>query len=186
MVAGMKWLLAVAAAALLTACGTSSAGTAETPGSAPSLSPVATSAPAIPAEVSCQWARVRSVTDGDTIRVDFENGPANQPVRYIGIDAPETVAPGTPVQPFGPEASRENARLVAGKSLCLEEDISERDRYGRLLRYAWLPDGAMVNEALVLAGLATVDTFPPDVKYADRFTTAQHIAREAQRGLWAP
>lgn len=141
---------------------------------------------AIPAEVACQWANVRSVTDGDTIRVDFEGGAANQPVRYIGIDAPETVKPDTPVQPFGPEASRENSRLVAGKRLCLEKDASERDRYDRFLRYAWLADGTMVNEALVSAGLATVDTFPPDVKYVERFTAAQAAARRAARGMWAP
>lgn len=125
------------------------------------------------------------MTDGDTVRVDFEDGPANQPVRYIGMDAPETVKPDTPVQPFGPEASRENARLLSGKRVCLEKDVADRDRYDRLLRYVWLPDGTLVNEALVLAGLATVDTFPPDVKYVERFRAAQAAAREAGRGIWA-
>lgn len=144
-----------------------------------------TATAALPATIVCQWARVRSVTDGDTVRVDFEGGPANQPVRYIGMDAPETVKPDTPVQPFGPEASRENARLLSGKRVCLEKDVADRDRYDRLLRYVWLPDGTLVNEALVLAGLATVDTFPPDVKYVERFRAAQAAAREAGRGIWA-
>lgn len=185
MFAGVRWLAGLLLVGLMTSCSApadapGATGTGEPPGEA--VNP----RPSVPAGVTCEWAKVRSVTDGDTIRVDFETGPANQPVRYIGIDAPETVAPGTPVQPFGPEASRENARLLAGKRVCLEKDVSERDRYGRLLRYAWLPEGTMVNEALVLAGLATVDTFPPDVKYVERFTAAQAAAREAGRGLWAP
>ena len=176
---------------LLAACSTAPASTAETVAFTPSVTPshgeTATAEPLrIPPGINCQWASVRKVTDGDTIRVDFEDGPLNQPVRYIGMDAPETVKPDTPVQPFGPEASAENARLVAGKRLCLEKDISERDRYDRLLRYAWLPDGSMVNELLVQAGLATVETVPPDVKYVERFVAAQQQAREAGRGMWAP
>lgn len=171
----------------LSACDGAAAPLADTslPASTTAAVPTPSPTPNLPAGVVCQWARVRSVTDGDTIRVDFEAGPANQPVRYIGMDTPETVKPDTPVQRFGPEASRENARLVDGERLCLERDVSERDRYDRLLRYVWLSDGTMVNEALVLAGLATVDTFPPDVKYVERFIAAQHVAREAGRGMWA-
>lgn len=185
----VKWLSIAIGAVAFAAC---TGGAAPAPAVSTADRPMATraatrtSTPALPAEIHCDWATVRSVTDGDTIRVDFDGGPANQPVRYIGVDAPETVAPGVPVQPFGQEASRENARLLAGGRVCLERDVSEHDRYNRLLRYAWLPDGTMVNEALVLAGLATVDTFPPDVKYVERFITAQHAAREAGRGMWAP
>lgn len=185
----VKWLSIAAAGLALAACASSASPAA--PGGTPEPATTTTRAtqtptPALPAEIHCDWATVLSVTDGDTIRVDFDAGAANQPVRYIGIDAPETVAPGVPVQSFGPEASRENARLLAGRRVCLERDVSEHDRYNRLLRYAWLPDGTMVNEALVLAGLATVDTFPPDVKYVERFIAAQHAAREAGRGMWAP
>ncbi len=178
-VAAVRWLVILALMATLAGCG-SADGTPSPEGT------TARATAAIPVDVVCQWARVRSVTDGDTVRVDFEAGAANQPVRYIGIDAPETVKPDTPVQPFGPEASRENARLVAGKRICLEKDVSERDRYDRLLRFAWLPDGTLVNEALVRAGLATLDTFPPDVKYVERLAAAQTAAREARRGMWAP
>lgn len=185
MFAAMRWPLALALAGTMVACAGPAAAPAE-PATDTPPSQTATPVVVLPPGVVCDWAKVRSVTDGDTIRVDFEDGPANQPVRYIGMDAPETVKPGTPVQPLGPEASRENARLVAGKRVCLEKDVSERDRYDRLLRYAWLPDGTMVNEALVLSGLATVDTFPPDVKYVDRFIAAQSAAREAARGMWAP
>jgi endonuclease YncB( thermonuclease family) len=176
---------------LLNACSASS-GSPAVSGAAtpmPAASPRATATAEvvrIPPQVQCQWATVRKVTDGDTIRVDFENGPLNQPVRYIGMDTPETVKPDTPVQPFGPEAAAENARLVSGRRLCLEKDVSERDRYDRLLRYAWLPDGSMVNEILVSEGMATVETVPPDVKYVERFIAAQQQARAAARGMWAP
>ncbi|MGE0599060.1 MAG: thermonuclease family protein [Dehalococcoidia bacterium] len=148
--------------------------------------PTATPATAdIPSGVLCQWAKVVHVTDGDTIRVDFIDGPKNLPVRYIGMDTPETVHPTLGVQPFGPEASARNKELVGGKQVCLEKDISETDRYDRLLRYVWLPDGRMVNEVLLNEGLATLDTFPPDVNYVERFIAAQQTARDAHLGMWA-
>lgn len=132
----------------------------------------------------CTWALVERVVDGDTVVVAY--GERSERVRYIGVDTPETVAPGTPVQAFGPQASARNKQLVEGKQVCLERDVSERDRFGRLLRYAWLPDGTMVNEALVEAGLATVVTFPPDVKYhRERLLPAQASARDAGRGIWS-
>ncbi|MGE3073719.1 MAG: thermonuclease family protein [Dehalococcoidia bacterium] len=139
----------------------------------------------LPEGVVCQWAKVVRVTDGDTIRVDITDGSRNQPVRYIGVDTPETVHPTLGVQPFGPEASARNKELVANKQVCLEKDVSETDRYDRLLRYVWLPDGRMVDEVLVAEGLATVDTFPPDVKYVERFIAAQQTARASRRGMWA-
>ena len=131
----------------------------------------------------CEMARVLRVVDGDTIHIDSHG--TDETVRYIGIDTPETKKPDTPGQPFGPEASALNARLVAGKTVCLERDISERDRFGRLLRYVWLKDGTLVNERLLSEGLATVTTFPPDVKYVEsRYLPAQEAARAAGRGVW--
>jgi hypothetical protein len=77
---------------------------------------------------------------------------------------------------------------VAGKSVVLETDVSNADRYDRLLRYVWLTDGilwTLVNAELVRAGYASVSTYPPDVKYVDLFLEAEHSARESGRGLWA-
>lgn len=140
---------------------------------------------AIPEDVQCEWARVRRITDGDTVRVDFEDGARNQPVRYIGIDTPELATPEAPAEPFAEQASERNEALVLGRRICLEPDVSATDRFGRLLRYAWLPDGTMVNEVLVRDGLAVVSTFPPDVKYVERLLDAQQDARSAARGAWA-
>ncbi len=183
----MDWRWGIVALGLLVGACAPQSDAVGTPGADPTEPAVHAlpDGPGIPTDVRCEWARTRRVTDGDTIRVDFEGGLTNQPVRYIGIDTPETQAPGVPVQPRGPEAARENAALVAGRRLCLEKDVSERDRYDRFLRHVWLENGTLVNESLVLAGLATVDTFPPDVKYVERFVEAQAVAREAGRGVWA-
>ena len=126
-----------------------------------------------------------SVTDGDTIVVSLAGGTFD--LRYIGIDTPETVAPGSPVGCFGPQASAANTSLVAGETVLLERDVSETDRYGRLLRYVWVeqPSGwLMVNRELVRLGYAQAATYPPDVRYADLFVADQRDAREAGRGLW--
>ncbi len=130
-------------------------------------------------------ARVVRIVDGDTIVVSV--GGRDEHLRYIGMDTPETVQPGSPVQWMGPEASRANAALVAGRTVVLEKDVSETDRYDRLLRYVWLADGdrwTLVNLELVRQGFAQVETDPPDVKYADRFVAAERTARDAGLGLW--
>ncbi|MFH0936837.1 MAG: thermonuclease family protein [Candidatus Daviesbacteria bacterium] len=123
------------------------------------------------------------VVDGDTIEVE-----GNQKIRYIGIDTPETVDPRRPVACFGKEASDENKKLVEGKKVILEKDISETDKYERLLRYVYVknPDGTtlFVNDYLVRQGFAKISTYPPDVKFTDQFLAAQVEARENQKGLW--
>jgi len=121
---------------------------------------------------------VKRVIDGDTI--ELETG---ETVRYIGIDTPETVHPDKPVQCFGKEASTKNTELVAGKRVRLEKDVSETDRYGRLLRYVYVGD-TFINDYLVRQGYANASSYPPDVKYQDQFRQAEQEARVAKRGLW--
>jgi endonuclease YncB( thermonuclease family) len=132
-------------------------------------------------------ATVIEVIDGDTIRVSLDGQVAS--VRLIGVDTPETVDPNSPVMCYGPEATAFTRDQIAraGNRVLLEKDISETDRYGRLLRYVWLdhPDGRrMLNYELVAQGYAQVVTYPPDVKYADLFLQAQREARDQGRGLW--
>jgi len=122
--------------------------------------------------------KVIRVIDGDTIKIE-----GDKVVRYIGIDTPETVHPSKPVQCYGKEASDKNRELVEGKEIKLEKDVSETDKYGRLLRYIWLDD-MLVNEYLVREGYAQSSSYPPDIKYQDRFIEAQRQAREEKRGLW--
>jgi micrococcal nuclease len=132
---------------------------------------------------SASVARVVRVVDGDTIKVAI--GARTERVRYIGVDTPESVKPGSPVECFGKEASRYNARLVAGRRVRLVRDVEERDRYGRLLAYVYRAgDGLFVNARLVRDGYATPLTIPPNVRFAGRFRTQAADARRAQRGLW--
>ncbi|TSC55244.1 MAG: micrococcal nuclease [Microgenomates group bacterium LiPW_31] len=133
--------------------------------------------------------KVTRVIDGDTIEIE-----GGERVRYIGIDTPETVDPRKPVQCFGIEASKKNKELVEGKNVRLEKDITDKDKYGRLLRYVYLgpspPVGGsgqaiFINLELVKQGFAFSYTYPPDIKYQAEILAAEAEAREANRGLWA-
>lgn len=141
-------------------------------------------------------ARVVSVTDGDTIRVQITSrvegpgaGAANvgeeYPVRLIGIDTPETVKPGSPVECFGREASAAAKALLDGQNVRLVKDVENVDGYARLLRYVYIGD-EMANARLVVNGYASAYTYPPNVRHADLFVSLQREARENDRGLWSP
>lgn len=133
--------------------------------------------------VEGERALVSKVVDGDTI--ELENGKV---VRFVGIDTPETVDPRRPVGCFGKEASNETKGLLSGKKVILQKDVSETDKYKRLLRYVFLPleDGQtlFVNDYLVREGFAKVYTYPPDVKFNEQFRQAEKEARESKKGLW--
>ncbi len=125
-----------------------------------------------------EQARIVRVVDGDT--VELEGGKI---LRYIGIDTPETKHPGKQVECYGQEAYKKNVSLVGGRMVELEKDLSEVDRYGRLLRYVYV-DGSMVNEVLVRDGFAQAVSFPPDVVYQEKLRSAEQKARQAKLGLW--
>ena len=122
--------------------------------------------------------KVIRVIDGGTIEIE-----GGERVRYIGIDTPETVDPRKPVQCFGVEASRKNKELAGDKEVRLEKDVTDRDKYGRLLRYVWVGD-TLINLELVKQGFASSYSYPPDIKYQDDFVKAEREARDVKRGLW--
>lgn len=126
-------------------------------------------------------AVVVRVVDGDTIEVEI--GSRTDSVRYIGVDTPESVAPGQPVECFGKRASEYNRRLVEGERVRLVPGAERRDRYGRLLAYVYL-DGLFVNAELLRRGLAETLTFAPNDDFALRFERIQQAAANAGRGLW--
>lgn len=134
-------------------------------------------------------ARVTHVVDGDTIDVALPDG-STETVRYIGIDTPETVKPGTPVQCGGPRAHDVNDRLVGGRTVILRSDAERRDVYGRLLAYVYLPavrPGSrplFVNAELVRRGLARTLTIPPNDSFASLFARLAARAGVRGRGLW--
>lgn len=126
---------------------------------------------------------VTKVVDGDTIQVNNRFT-----IRLIGIDTPETVDPRRPVGCFGKEASNKAKELLSGKSVILEKDVSDTDKYQRLLRYVYLPlangQQLFVNDYLVREGYGKVLTYPPDVKYNEQLREAETEAREGSKGLW--
>jgi len=121
-------------------------------------------------------ARVTRVIDGDTIIIE-----GGYRVRYIGIDTPETYPE---VEAFGIEAWQANRSLVEGKEVRLEKDVSETDKYDRLLRYVYVGD-IFVNAELVRQGLARARAYPPDTMYQDSLEEMEAEARGAGRGMWA-
>ncbi|HQZ35120.1 MAG TPA: thermonuclease family protein [Ilumatobacteraceae bacterium] len=130
-------------------------------------------------------ATVIYVTDGDTIGVEIDG--AQERVRLIGIDTPETKKPNTPIQCFGPEATAFTKSLLPeGTALHVERDVEARDVYGRLLAYVYRStDGLFVNMEIIGRGYARPLTIPPNVAHADEFVAAARNAEATNVGLWA-
>lgn len=126
---------------------------------------------------------INHFVDGDTIAVNM-NGKVES-VRFIGIDTPETHKPHTPVQCYGPAAAAYTKRMIGSNRVRLVSDSlsTDRDRYDRLLRYVYLPDGTLVNEELVRNGYAFYYPYFPFSKSA-AFKADQQAAMAAHKGLW--
>jgi len=142
-----------------------------------------------------ETAKVGRVVDGDTLEVTItgrSEGPAAglaelgevYKIRLIGIDTPESVKPGSPVECFGKEASEAAAALLEGQEVTLVKDVEETDAYERLLRYVYLGE-ELANARLVLNGYASAYTYPPNVRHSDLFVDLQRQARNASAGLWS-
>ncbi len=126
-------------------------------------------------------AEVKRVYDGDTIEVLVSG--RREKVRYIGIDTPEMGDTREPVRAMAVRARDVNRGLVGGRTVRLQHDVQLRDNYGRLLAYVWLGD-TLVNEELVLKGLAAARSFPPNVLFQERLRAAQIHAQQVGAGLW--
>ena len=127
--------------------------------------------------------KVVRFSDGDTITVDM-NGK-EETVRMIGVDTPETHHPDLPVQCYGPAASAYTKDLIGDQKVRLEADPTNqnRDRYDRLLRYVYLPDGRLVEAELIKNGYGFAYTSFPFTK-KDEFVTLENTAKAEAKGLW--
>jgi len=121
------------------------------------------------------------VIDGDTIEVNI--GGTMHKVRYIGIDTPELDDNRVEYCALAQEATRYNKQLVEGKNVRLEKDVSEIDKYGRLLRYVYVDD-IFINAELVRQGLAWAKAYEPDTKYQDTLEKTESEARQDKIGIW--
>ncbi len=126
---------------------------------------------------------IKRFVDGDTIAVDMSG--KTESVRMIGIDTPETHKPNSPVQCYGPAASAYTKNLIGDSKVRLEADSknTNRDRYDRLLRYVYLPDGRLVANELLTHGYAFAYTQFPFSK-TDQFVAAEATAKANNAGLW--
>lgn len=135
-------------------------------------------------EVQPGYYDVTQVFDGDTIAVNMAGN--KEIIRMIGIDTPETHRPNTPVQCYGPEAADFTKQLIGTSDVRLEADPlnTNRDRYERLLRYVYLPDGTLLESRLISEGYGFAYTSFPMVK-ALEFTNLENAAKKTGKGLWS-
>lgn len=132
-------------------------------------------------------ATIQRVVDGDTFELT-----TGEKVRIIGVNTPEST---TKKEPYGIEASDYTKEMLTGKTVYLQKDVSETDRYGRLLRYVWLevPHEVteetiakyMFNAHLIMEGYGQPYTLQPDSAYAELFIAFAREAREMEKGLWS-
>lgn len=129
--------------------------------------------------------KIIKVVDGDTVTVEI-NG-VRETIRIIGINTPETVDPRKPVECFGQEASSRAHALLDNQTVTLEADSTqgERDKYDRLLRYVFLPNGSDFGKQMIFEGYAYEYTYSTPYKYQQDYKTSQSDAENAKRGLWA-
>lgn len=140
--------------------------------------------PTLNTSVPAGYYRVAKFDDGDTIVVDMDG--TQETVRFIGIDTPETHDPRKAVQCFGQAASDYTKARIGSQPVRLETDPlgTNRDRYNRLLRYVYLPDGTLLNADLIKNGYAFAYLSFPFTK-SDEFHQLQTAARESNAGLWS-
>ncbi len=121
-----------------------------------------------------EYYKVTYVVDGDTLDID-----TGERIRLICIDTPERG------EYYYSEAKEYLKSLTLNKEVDLVKDISETDRYGRLLRYIYLTDGTFVNELMVRGGYARAYPYNPDTTLCPQIENAEEIAKENHLGIWA-
>lgn len=123
--------------------------------------------------------KVKEIVDGDTIIL--ENGDT---IRYLGVDAPEYHHPTMGEECGGYEAIKENEKLLKNKRVRLLRDITNKDQYGRLLRYVFTENGIFINYHLVRNGFAQTLEMSPDLLFKRTLLDAQNMAIRERLGIW--
>jgi len=124
-------------------------------------------------EAPSEQAYVSRVVDGDTVVLE-----SGEKVRFVGINTPEKW------EYYYGEATQGLRDLVENKSVILTRDVSDRDKYNRILRYVYLEDGTFVNARMVEQGFARAYYYPPDTRHYDYFVELETVAKEKNLGIW--
>ncbi len=128
-------------------------------------------------------ATVVRVIDGDTIVASLDG--AEETIRLLNVDTPETKKPNTPVECLGPEATGYlRQRLPAGTRVQLEYDVERTDRYDRTLAGVYL-EGDLVNADVAREGLGVAVLFEPNRRFHAEVLAAQEEALEDEAGLFS-
>ncbi len=135
-----------------------------------------------PANHYDETAVIKSVHDGDTVKLDD-----GRKIRLIGINAPELARSGTPEQAFASDARNQLRQLIASSHnrVKLVYGKERLDRYQRTLAHLFLPNGQNLQLALIQQGLATASAYPPNVAFTGCYQQAEHIARCKSLGIWS-
>ena len=157
-----------------------------------SPSPIATSKPDVAGVLDESPStqplyKVTSITDGDTIKVLINE--KIETIRIVGINTPETVDPRKPVECYGRQSSDYLTSFLSNSSVHLEVDEtqSDRDQYGRLLRFVFLTDGTDVGLEMIKKGYARESLYSSvPHKYHETYVAAEDNANKEERGLWNP
>lgn len=133
---------------------------------------------------------VYKVVDGDTVQLTYPNSTWYYVTRIVGINAPESVKPNSPVECYGPEASKRLKELLpVGSIVYTERDVTDEDQYGRRLRHIWILDADtdeafLVSEILVRGGYADAREYRPDDLFDGELSDAEKDAQQHKSGLW--
>ncbi|MGI8486625.1 MAG: thermonuclease family protein [Thermomicrobiales bacterium] len=133
---------------------------------------------------------VHKVVDGDTVQLTYPDSTRYYVTRIVGINAPESVKPNSPVECYGPEASKRLKELLpVGSIVFTERDVTDEDQYGRRLRHIWILDADtneafLVSEILVRGGYADAREYRPDDLFDGELSDAEKDAQQHKSGLW--
>lgn len=141
-----------------------------------------------------QKAKVKYAVDGDTIWVDIDG--KDEKVRFVGVNTPEVAKDGKPAEFMAEEAKDFTNKTLKNKEIYLEKDISDRDKYDRLLRYIWLEEPVgnpslsdiekkTLNGILVKEGYAYANYYKPDIKYQEYLKELERSAQDNKLGIWS-
>ncbi len=182
-------LVLVGTGMLATGCGSLARDRVTTTAGGPDALPFDGATPhQLPADVEKMF--VHKVVDGDTVQLTYPNDDWYYVTRIVGINAPESVKPNSPVECYGPEASKRlKALLPAGAVVYTERDVTDEDQYGRRLRHVWIVDtetknAYLVSEILVRGGYADARQYRPDDLFDNELADAEKEAQKEQAGLW--
>ncbi len=130
-------------------------------------------------EASYSYYRVKKVYDGDTILLS--NGIK---VRFLGINTPEVKGRNKQAQAGGDVAKKWLQAKLKNTKVRLEKDVEKKDKYGRTLAHIFTEDKQHINLQLVELGLASVNIYPPNLKYVEVLIEAEQKAERSQLGIW--